>query len=139
MNLKDFEVLIYEHTKKNGKQYIGSSKNISNRLKDYYTNSYLSNQSILGSAICNAILKYGHQSFSLSIQVLGETPKDTIDNNSSNIPDYVTLEQFYLDNYILRYNINRNASSRAYSRSENLINIGKDNPSFDLTKENSFT
>jgi hypothetical protein len=58
--------------------------------------------------------------------------------NSNNIPDYVALEQFYLDNYILRYNINRYASSRAYSPSVNRINVGKDNPSFDLTNENSF-
>jgi hypothetical protein len=37
--------------KTNGKQYIGSAMDLSSRLSDYFTNSYLKYQSYRGSAI----------------------------------------------------------------------------------------
>ena len=52
----------------NGKQYIGSAINLSNRLSFYYSfkgmEDYLKNSQ---SYIYNAILKYGHSNFSLTI------------------------------------------------------------------------
>jgi hypothetical protein len=66
----------------------------------------------------------------------------TLDNNktnysSTNLPDYVVLEQSYLDNYTMAYNANRVATSK-YTSSETPINVGKDNPSYNLLGENSF-
>jgi len=66
----------------------------------------------------------------------------TLDNNktnysSTNLPDYIVLEQSYLDNYTMAYNTNRVASSK-YTYSEASINVGKDNPSYNLLGENSF-
>lgn len=59
-------------TKKiNGKQYVGSSNNLGIRLNDYFIVSYLINQSIRGSAISKALLKYGFSNFTLSVKVLG--------------------------------------------------------------------
>lgn len=47
---------VYLWTNKiNGKQYIGSAMNLSSRLSDYYTNSYLKYQSTRGSLISAAI------------------------------------------------------------------------------------
>jgi hypothetical protein len=98
-------------------------------LVEYYRPSYLNAQEKRGSAISRALLKYGYNTFSLSIQVIGPTETDQV-YSVTNIPDYVVLEQSYLDNYTLAYNINRTASSSAYEPSDELINIGESNPSY---------
>lgn len=88
----------------NGQQYIGSAMDLSSRLSDYFTNSYLKYQSTRGSVISAAILKHGLSEFSLQIMELGASPtRDTISANS----DFILLEQYYLDTYILMYNIRR--------------------------------
>lgn len=88
----------------NGQQYIGSAMNLSSRLSDYFTNSYLKYQSTRGSVISAAILKHGLSEFSLQIMELGASPtRDTISVNS----DFILLEQYYLDTYILMYNVRR--------------------------------
>jgi len=60
---------IYRFTNlNNGKRYIGSSENLSNRLLFYYSPSkmnYVLQQS--KSFICSAILKYGLKDFSIEI------------------------------------------------------------------------
>lgn len=56
--------------KSNGKSYVGSSINISTRLKQYFNINYLlknSNKMI----ICNALLKYGYSKFDLIILEYG--------------------------------------------------------------------
>ena len=60
----------------NGKRYIGSSENLSNRLLFYYSPSKIN--SVLQqskSYICSAIIKYGLQDFSLEIMEYCEPEK----------------------------------------------------------------
>jgi len=90
--------------KTNGKQYIGSSMDLSSRLSNYYRNSYLNSQSSRGSAISAAIIKYGWSEFSLQILVLGPSPaRESILISS----DFIQLEQYYLDRFNLCYNIRK--------------------------------
>lgn len=80
---------VYIWTNKiNGQQYVGSAMDLSSRLSDYFTNSYIKHQSTRGSAIYAAILKYGLSQFSLQVIVLGPSPaRDTISVNS----DFILL------------------------------------------------
>ena len=121
-------VYLWTH-KETNKQYVGSSRNLGNRLAEYYRPSYLHAQEKRGSAISRALLKYGYSAFTLSVQEIGPTETDQV-YSATNIPDYVVLEQSYLDNYTLAYNINRTASSSAYEPSDELINVGESNPSY---------
>jgi len=119
---------VYLWTNKiNGHQYIGSSINLSSRLSDYFTNSYLKYQSNRGSVISLAILKYGLSEFNLQIVVLGPSPnRDSI----STISDLILLEQYYLDRYSLIYNLRRIAIGAAPISNSN-CNKGNTNPQFD--------
>lgn len=114
------------------KQYVGSSQNLGNRLGDLYRNSYLKIQSTRGSVISRALFAHGHNSFSLSVLSLGPTLKDQA-YSATNLPDYVVLEQSYLDSFALVYNVNRNATPAAYTPSTSSINVGVNNPSYGLT------
>ena len=70
-----------------GKVYIGSGVNGSSRLSRYFYPSVLKSN----SRIYKNILKYGHDSFSVSVlEVIGET-------NSVSKTQYLAREQFYLD------------------------------------------
>lgn len=127
---------VYIWTNKiNGNQYIGSANNLSSRLSDYFTNSYIKYQTSSsssssssrargrgrgrGSAICSAILKYGLSEFSLQIIVLGDSLKrDSISINS----DHILLEQYYIDRYLLKYNIRRIALGPAPTLNPNYVN-----------------
>lgn len=115
-----------------GKQYVGSSRNLGNRLADYYRNGYLLLQSKRGSVISRALLLHGHSAFSLSVASLGPTLKDQM-YSATNLSDYVVAEQFYLDSFPLVYNVNRIATSAAYTPSTSPINVGINNPSYGLT------
>jgi len=110
---------------------------LSLRLSEYYRTSYLELQSKRGSAISRAILKYGHNQFSLSIIVLGDSLEQNTNYSSNNLPDFVVMEQNYLDNYTLDYNVNRVASS-SYEPSQTSVNLGVDNPSYGLKGEQAF-
>ena len=123
--------------KETGKQYIGSSRNLGLRLIDYYRPGYLKLQSSRGSAISRALVKYGHDSFFLSILVMGSLPDKDTNYSSTNIPDFVVMEQSYLDNYRLEYNVNRVASSK-YESSFSSNNEGVNNPSYNLKGEEAF-
>lgn len=136
---KDSQISAYKNqrgvylwtNKVTGKQYVGSSKNLGNRLIEYYRPSYLKAQAQRGSAIARALLEHGYDNFTLSIQALGPTDSGQI-YSPSNLPDYVVLEQAYLSSYTLAYNVNRVASSAAYTPSTSLVNVGTDNPSYGL-------
>lgn len=115
----------------NGNQYVGSSKDLSARLGDYYRPSYLNAQVIRGSAISKAILKYGLDNFSVQVLELGDTlPDQSVGMNS----DYISLEQYYFDNFKLIYNINRIATPAApVQLGQAPINVGIDNPQYGLS------
>ena len=111
----------------------GSAMNLSSRLSDYYTNSYLKYQSTRGSLISAAILKYGLSAFSLQVIELGPSPtRDAVSVNS----DFILLEQYFLDRYILIYNIRRIALGPApvlnpnydYNKGNTNIQFGKKGP-----------
>jgi group I intron endonuclease len=123
--------------KKSGKQYIGSSINLSSRLSEYYRAGYLKLQSTRGSAISRAIIKHGLNEFSLAILVLRDSLEQKTNYSSNNLPDFVVLEQSYLDNYTLAYNVNRVASS-GYEPSKSSVNKGAYNPSYGLKAEQAF-
>lgn len=102
--------------------------NLSSRLSDYFSNSYIEFQSTRGSAISTAILKHGLSNFSVQILELGPSParKDiSVDS------DFILLEQYFLDRYILQYNIRRIALGPApVSVNKNGINKGETNSQF---------
>lgn len=71
--------------------YVGSSINLSNRLNRYYHNSELTKKN--ARPINQALLKYGHNNFSL--EILEYCSKDILPER----------ENFYLDNLKPEYNI----------------------------------
>jgi hypothetical protein len=92
---------IYMWTNKiNDKRYIGSSENLSNRLKFYYLNlamkNYLKNSQ---SNIYNALLKYGHENFSLTIVEYCDKEK------------CIERENYYLKAFNPEYNISKEAGA----------------------------
>lgn len=115
--------------KNNGNQYIGSAMDLSSRLSDYFTNSYLNYQSSRGSAISLAILKHRFLNFKLQVLVLGPSPvREDISVNS----DFILLEQYYLDRYVLKYNIRRIALGAAPISKTNSTKVkGQNNPQFE--------
>ena len=59
---------IYLFTNKDtNAQYVGLAQDLSNRLSDYYSNSYLERQRDRGSYISRALLKHGFDNFYLTI------------------------------------------------------------------------
>lgn len=130
---------IYILTNKiNGKQYVGSSKNLYSRLSNYFRILYLTAQSKRGSVICKALLLHGYDNFTLQIVVLGPAFNSLSGYSKNNIPDYVILQQHYLCNFAIVYNSNRFASSAAYTFSTSNINVGKENPSFKMKGVSAF-
>ena len=91
----------------NGKSYVGSSVNLSRRFKSYYNRNYLSLSSAKTMLICKALLKYGHDNFSL--EILEYCDKSVI----------LTREQYYLDTLQPEYNLlNLAGSTKGYKHSE---------------------
>lgn len=74
----------------NGKSYIGSSQNLGIRLQEYYGKSLVNTKN---SLIYKAILKYGHENFTL--EILEYCDKNLI----------IEREQYYLDLLKPIYNI----------------------------------
>jgi group I intron endonuclease len=96
------------HNLVNGKQYVGSSKNINQRLSSYYSLSKL----LDNRYISRSIMKYGHDNFSVLILEL-------IESNENLKKDLLNREQFYLDLLKPTLNINPIAgSSLGYQHSE---------------------
>ncbi len=97
------------HNNVNGKEYVGSGKDLSKRLATYYFPSRLTDSRF----ISNSILKYGHDNFSLVIlYVLG-------DSDSFTKLDIISKEQEYIDLYQPVLNLNPVAgSSMGFKHSE---------------------
>lgn len=136
-NFKNLRGCYLWTSKTTGKQYIGSSRNLSLRLTEYFREGYLTMQSGRGSIICRALLKYSHEDFTLSILSLGPLEDKNTKYSSNNLPDFVLLEQSYLDNYKMEYNVNRVASSK-YEALPVSVNKGETNPSYSLIGEEAF-
>jgi len=111
----------------NGKQYIGSSINLSKRLQFYYSNS--SRKALLKrsqSHVCSALLKHGTCNFSLEILEYCEPEK------------CLEREDYYLKKLKPEYNISLNPSApfsgRKHSDESKTImsdaNTGQNNPMF---------
>lgn len=82
------------------KSYIGSSTNITKRLRKYYCINYLNNKIIKdNSRIYRALLEYGHSNFNL--EILEYCDKKSL----------ITREQYYLDLLKPEYNICKTAGS----------------------------
>lgn len=85
---------------------------------------------------------HGHNAFTLSVEFIGPA---VLAPSRESIWDYIRLEQKYLDQNILAYNVNRTASSAAYTLSspppagrEKPVNVGSNNPSYGKTGNSSF-
>lgn len=90
---------IYRWTNKvNNKIYIGSSVDLSRRLKEYYNYNYISKKT-RNFPIHNALLKYGYSSFKLEILEYCDKSK------------LIECEQYYLDLLKPEYNVLTNAGS----------------------------
>jgi GIY-YIG catalytic domain/NUMOD1 domain len=92
---------IYKWTlSKDNKSYIGSSSNISKRLRKYYCPKYLNNKIIkYNSRIYRALLKHGYSNFNL--EILEYCNKESLINR----------EQYYIDTLKPEYNICKIAGS----------------------------
>jgi len=114
----------------NGKKYIGSAINLSNRLSFYYSVSALENTLKNNqSYIYNALLKYDHSNFSLTILEYCDKEK------------CIEREDFYLFSEKPEYNILQKAGSslgRKYSDKTKQImsekKKGKNNPMYNKPK-----
>jgi len=100
------KVGVYLWTNKiNGKRYIGSSINLSGRFLHYFSIAYISTINML---IYKALLKYGHENFSLSIL------------EYCDLADVIDREQFYLDTLKPEYNtLDLAYSSGGFKHTEN--------------------
>nr|ATI20436.1 GIY-YIG endonuclease [Juglanconis juglandina] len=95
----------------NQKSYIGSSINLSRRLRDYYTISFLEIESKKNnSMIYKALLKYGYSSFRL--EILEHCDGEIV----------IEREQYYLNTLNPEYNILKIAGSlKGFKHSEATI------------------
>lgn len=82
----------------NGKFYIGSAVDIKDRLRKYYSHTYLVNNSIL-MPICSALLKWGYANF--KVYILEYCEKENL----------IQREQYYFDKLNPNYNVCRTAGS----------------------------
>lgn len=130
-NLTDNKAGIYQWKHiESGKIYIGSAINLSKRLKNYFSESYLSQDKSM--YICNALLHHTHSSFSLTILEyvnISNLSKDQVKKLS------LEREQHFLDTLNPEYNIlKKAASSLRYKDTEgslaklSLVNKGEANP-----------
>ena len=93
-----------------GKTYVGSSINLSQRFKSYFTYSHISDPKRSNSLIHRALIKYGYSNFQLEILEYCET---TLCQQ---------LEQHYIDLLQPEYNILKIAgSSKGFKHTEKAL------------------
>lgn len=117
------------HNLVNGKQYVGSAINLKRRLYYYYSPSKL----IDNRHISNSIIKYGHNSFTISILEL-------VEKNDNIKVDLLNKEQYNIDLLKLVLNINpRTGSSLGFKHSDEnkalLAKLRTGKPLSDETKQ----
>nr|NP_043731.1 hypothetical protein AlmafMp12 [Allomyces macrogynus]AAA64933.1 ORF360 [Allomyces macrogynus]AAC49232.1 GIY-YIG orf [Allomyces macrogynus] len=93
--------------KENGKRYVGSSINLANRLNYYFILNFNDN-----NLAVRALAKYGFESFRLVLILMP----------NSDIREVRGLEQHFLDNFVMPYNVAMNALG--FSSGENHPNYG---------------
>jgi group I intron endonuclease len=93
---------------KSGRSYVGSALNLSRRLTNYYSNTYLLKTNRGKSIIYNALLKYEHSGFKL----------DILEYCAPN--DIIEREQYFISLLKPEYNILAVARS-SFSRSNSRI------------------
>jgi group I intron endonuclease len=116
-----------------GKNYVGSSINISSRFNSYYSLPYLIRRK--SSHICNALSLYGYSSFSITILEYID-----ISNLSKDQIKVLILEreQYYLNNLSPEYNILKIAGTTLGFKHSEIAKLkmgGKNNPMFGKTGE----
>lgn len=110
LGLKNISGIYCWYNFKNGKYYIGSAKDLYERLRRYYKPSELNKNNMV---ISRALLKYGHKDF--YIIILHTFPKSWIYNNNF----LLNKEQFYIDYLKPDYNVAVNTlNSYGIKRSE---------------------
>lgn len=102
----------------NGNDYIGSSINLSSRMRNYLNNSFLKSKQNTNAPIVNALLKYGQDNFSLDIIKYVEPS------------DLSAIETIYITKCIPHYNVLKQGySSVGYKHTDEtkklLFELGK--------------
>lgn len=93
-----------------GKSYVGSSVNLGRRLRNYYSNPFISHTTRKLMVINKALLKYGYSKFKLDILEYCD-PKEL-----------VKREQYYMDMLSPYYNVLKTAySSWGYKHTEDAL------------------
>jgi group I intron endonuclease len=113
----------------NGHDYVGSTSDLTERMKYYYSNSRLNRGAIFSnSLICKALLKYGYDSFFVVVLELC----DQCDTCS-----ILSLEQNWINSLVPYYNISPTAGStkgvirtQEFREKQRVNNTGQGNPMF---------
>jgi hypothetical protein len=107
-----------------GKSYVGSSVNLGRRLRNYYSNSFISHTTRKIMVINKALLKHGYSKFKLDILEYCD-PKEL-----------VKREQYYMDKLSPYYNVLKTAySSLGYKHTEDtLVKIHSNLQKLNLSK-----
>ena len=106
------------------KSYIGSSKDLGKRLRNYLSTTFISHSSRKAMIINKALLKYGYSKFKLEIL------------EYCTVKDLIEREQYYMDKFLPEYNVLKIAySSLHYKHSkESLEKVRKNLANLNLSK-----
>jgi group I intron endonuclease len=100
-------IYLWTH-KESGNTYVGSAKDLSKRLRNYYSISYMTYKNSGNSYINNALLNHGYSNFSLSILEYIDISNLSVSESRKSI---LEREQHYLDLLNPVYNILKKAGS----------------------------
>lgn len=109
----------------NGKSYVGSSVNLSRRFRSYYNSNHLELSSAKTMLINKALIKYGHNCFTLGVLEYCERG------------DLLEREQHYIDILKPEYNILKTAGSMLgfKHREESKLKMSNSKKGFKHTEE----
>lgn len=118
-----FGVYIFTNIQ-NNRQYVGSTRNIKQRIKNYFEPARLKRGSLRGSLICRSILKHKVDNFTVTL-ILPEMENTSINFTSDMYTLLVILnEQWFLNHYSFEYNIQRSVTAgpiQPYNRNISLF------------------